>query len=225
MRERRQCEASLERLQRRGVNDHPVRAALPWRMPEAQDGVSKGRVPDGRAATEHRRLTPPPVRFRFVTSLEAQWSSTEFRFQPCGFDSRSETKTGDSKETPHRAKAQGHRPARRVHRRRNSACDRGTATARPPGSRPPVVRVASKRIARLLVRNADDANLHDRRTQAPRHRRRGDPLPSTRDTIPRSAHGSHHQSHIHTYTYQLENSDVLEEEGRDRRRRARPGVP
>jgi len=125
----------------------------------------------------------------------------------------------------HRAKAQGHRPARRVHRRQNSACDRRTATATPPGSRPPVVRVPSKRIARRLVRNADDASLHDRRTPAPRHRRRGDPLPSTRDTIPRPPHGSHHQSRIHIQIYQLENSDVLEEEGRDRRRRARPGVP
>jgi hypothetical protein len=41
MRERRQCEASLERFLRRGFSFHPVRAALPWRMPEAQDGVSK----------------------------------------------------------------------------------------------------------------------------------------------------------------------------------------
>jgi hypothetical protein len=41
MRERRQCEASLERFQRRGFSFHPVRAALPWRMPETQEGVSK----------------------------------------------------------------------------------------------------------------------------------------------------------------------------------------
>jgi hypothetical protein len=41
MRERRQCEASLERFQRRGLSFHPVRAALPWRMPEAQDDVSR----------------------------------------------------------------------------------------------------------------------------------------------------------------------------------------
>lgn len=64
----RQYEASIVRFLRYGLPAHPVRAALPWRMPETMRGCFSMTRARGRAAIEIRRLMPSgsiPVRRSF----------------------------------------------------------------------------------------------------------------------------------------------------------------
>ncbi len=74
-------------LQRRGFASRPVRAALPWRMPEPGRDVSARRHwLNGRAAAQAAGC-------RFDSGMSFLWIahrlSTGSGFQRCGFDSRS----------------------------------------------------------------------------------------------------------------------------------------
>lgn len=67
----RQCEASIVRFLRYGFPAHPVRAAVPWRMPETMRGCFSMTRARGRAAIEIRWLMPSgsiPVRRSFWTA-------------------------------------------------------------------------------------------------------------------------------------------------------------